>query len=98
MATVNLDVATTRDAGVRGAFIALDAEVVRLTDGKGSESVDASDDTVTYTYWFLGNAGSQFSFEISQGGHVLKRVQDSIATGFNRAAGSGFFKLATPGT
>lgn len=96
MAEITLNVTATNGAGVQASWIRIDDQDVVITNGAGSIQVDGDQLQQSYTYWFTGNSGSQFSFEIKQSGTSLKKVSDTIATGYNRGVGSGHFKLLSP--
>jgi len=96
MANVTLTVTATNGAGVQSSWIRIDDQDVVIANGSGTIDVDGDALQQSYSYWFLGNSGSSFSFEIKQSGSSLKKVSDTIATGYNRGVGAGHFKLLSP--
>ena len=96
MGTVTLQVTMTNGAGVEASWIRIDAKSVEIRNGKGTIDVDGSALQQTFSYWFLGDSGSKLTFEIKQDNRSLKKVEDAIAVGFDRAVGSGHFKLKSP--
>lgn len=96
MGTVRLDISATNGPGVQSSWIRIDDQDVTIVNGQGSINVDENAPQQTYTYWFLGNSGSKFAFEIKQANSSLKKVSDTIAVGYNRGVGNGHFKLLSP--
>lgn len=96
VATVRLQVTAQNGPGVQASWLRIDRHDVVIENGRGFVDVEADDFEQTYSYWFVGNSRSTFSFEVLQSDTSLKKVKDSIAVGYNRAVGAGHFKLLSP--